>query len=169
MRDRRFFSAIECEKCSYICNVTDMGTPLRVCPICSTEVPTDTPMVAAQVYRRKSRRHSYAPRRREPICTSCASTAFPESADGTVSAIHDGVDHDAVPCEACGLLVLIRPDKRRKVTACSDRCRLSRYKTRSVPTSVTCDVCGNAFEARAGAHYCSAACRQKAYRDRSRA
>jgi hypothetical protein len=31
---------------------------------------------------------------------------------------------------------------------------------------VKCEVCGSEFKARSGAKYCSAACRQKAYRQR---
>lgn len=33
--------------------------------------------------------------------------------------------------------------------------------------SLTCDVCGNAFEARQGARYCSGRCRTIAYRKRT--
>lgn len=157
---------IYCQTCSSICNVTDMGTHLRQCPICSTEVPADVPMVAAEVGRRRNRRERFW-YRREPICMPCARSSWnPESPDGKTSALHHGADGVTSTCEVCNQLVVLQPDKRRKVVTCSDRCRLSRYKTKRVPSSVTCDVCGKTFAARAGARYCSPACRQKAYRDR---
>lgn len=153
--------------CSNMCNVTAMGTPSRECPICSTVIPDDVPMVAAEVARRQTRNVGFGSRRREAICTACAASSWrPESADGKVAAWHRGAEGVTAACEVCEHLVIVQPDKRRKVITCSEQCRLRRYKQRRVPSSVTCDVCGNTFSGRSDAHYCSPACRQKAYRAR---
>jgi hypothetical protein len=57
---------------------------------------------------------------------------------------------------------------RRKVFACSTACRVKRYQ-QTVEQSVTgWERCGRTFAARRGAHYCSPACRQSAYRKRHR-
>lgn len=158
------------QMCSDKCNVTAMGTRMGECPLCGVEAG-NAPMVDAEVGRRPARNRR-AWWTRQPICAGCATTGHrPESADGkTIAWIDvDPTRHPVVACEACGQQLHMEPDRRRKRVTCSNSCRQKTYKTIRVPSSVTCDGCGNTYEpARSDSRFCSPACRQKAYRERHR-
>lgn len=148
--------------------VTTVGTLLRACPVCGLETPQDEVMVQAFVLRRRDKRARWW-RRREPVCTGCAAKGHVESPDGltSVRGVSGWAGVRPVACVACGQLVILRPDKRRKIKACSDPCRLTAY-ARSVPTVVTkCEGCLARMEGRADRRFCSPACRQWAYRRRA--
>ena len=78
------------------------------------------------------------------------------------------------PCEKCGRPVIC--DMRRKLSkyvVCSDGCRravygaVARARRRSLVEPRSCALCGAAFRPkRSHARYCSAACKQKAFRRR---
>jgi hypothetical protein len=81
---------------------------------------------------------------------------------------------DAAACETCGRTVhdplTIRYSRH---TFCCDDCRkraevaIARQKRNAAKSTTTCDTCGKIFgPAREDARFCSAACRQKAYRQR---
>ena len=81
------------------------------------------------------------------------------------------------PCEKCGWPVIC--DIRRKLSkyvVCSDRCRravygaVARAKLRALVQPRSCALCGAGLQAkRSHARYCSAACKQKAFRRRTAA
>jgi hypothetical protein len=156
--------------CNGTCNVTAMDT--RSCALCRTPIPDDVPAVQTRVLRWRTRarrgRHSAI---RAVICDTCAVPgARPVSPDGLRDADVPYPNQLAspVPCAVCALPVVLRADKRRKVTVCSDACRARFYAdTRSVTRPVThCDGCGAEMHGRADRRYCSPACRQRAYRAR---
>lgn len=156
--------------CSTKRNVTGMGTHMGECPLCGNRAE-DAPMVDAEVGRRAARNRR-AWWTRQPICMRCAESGhLPESADGKTIAWCDTnpARYPVLACEVCGQQLHMEPDKRRKRVTCSNSCRQKMYKTKRVPPSVTCDGCGSTYEpARSDSRFCSAACRQKAYRDRHR-
>lgn len=74
-------------------------------------------------------------------------------------------------CQNCALPILLAPSKLRKSAFCSSRCRVAvvraRQKAVQVPVTHACVTCGNeVIGGRADRKFCSAACRQKAYRNR---
>jgi hypothetical protein len=80
------------------------------------------------------------------------------------------------PCEQCKRPVYFA-DRYRSRALCSKRCEIKFYRTnpiqqlnwygRKSPTLIPCQTCGEAFHPkRKDARTCSAACRQKAYRQR---
>jgi hypothetical protein len=81
------------------------------------------------------------------------------------------------PCEKCGRPVIW--DMRRKLpkyVVCSDGCRravygaVARAKLRALVQPRSCALCGAGLQAkRSLARYCSAACKQKAFRRRTTA
>ena len=86
--------------------------------------------------------------------------------------------HPAQPCERCGRPVIFHAVRRIPLHAvCGDACRyaLRLTQARAPPGSrqrpqVVCMTCGRSFPpTRADARFCSAACRQQAYRQRQQA
>ena len=78
-----------------------------------------------------------------------------------------------VPCEACGRQLLGRGTINTRAgdygsprRFCSRRCQRHWRNPPKGPTATTCETCGEGFEGRTDASYCSPACRQKAYRAR---
>ena len=143
-----------------MCNVTAMQT--RTCAGCGDLIPYDAPAEQAQIYERRRLR-------RDILCADCAE--YPTHArkfrERTIF-IYLGDMDEPVNCVTCGLPVILPTDKRRRVAACSDRCR-SRYYAAMTRVSVPetpCAECGNPSGGRADRAYCSNACRQKAYRRR---
>jgi hypothetical protein len=91
------------------------------------------------------------------VCSACATPA--EQAAGTKPDV----------CCACEQPLLLPSLYRAKVVACSNRCqqRWRRRCKRQYRRSITCRGCFAVFQpARSDSHYCSDACRQKAYRQR---
>jgi hypothetical protein len=77
------------------------------------------------------------------------------------------------PCAVCSRAVVLNGRRRRpKYVACGNRCRASVYARQRRPRrkarpEKNCATCGERFvPARSRGIYCSAACRQKAYRRR---
>ena len=159
--------------CCARCNVTVMRTVPNNCPVCGEAIPADVAAVRAQVTRRNNRRGWGWPSawtRREPVCQSCAGKWMGESVDGLVRFVAPSVtDTETVSCQACDRLVMLTPDSRRKVNVCSDSCRMAYYAGKRVPIAVThrCEGCGVVMHGRADRKFCSAACRQRAYRVRA--
>jgi hypothetical protein len=105
-----------------------------------------------------------------PLCRTCAKEE-----------IRYGLHSDAWlmkarPCEGCGRPVVQSESwsYRRQHWLCSDRCRdivraaAARDRRRDALEERPCEDCGELFEPRrADARYCSAACRQRAYRSRA--
>ncbi|CAN5388318.1 hypothetical protein BH10ACT9_BH10ACT9_58110 [soil metagenome] len=153
--------------------VTDVSTGFT-CPICRQETtPTaEHPAVRCEVRiawrqgRRRGWQSSSA-----PICAQCASMPnrlSVESGGGSVQADLPQGELDRGQCEACGLHVAVRRDPRRRNLVCGNSCRQRLYQESVEPTVTSCERCGNEFTARRGARWCSSACRQKAYRDRTK-
>jgi hypothetical protein len=76
------------------------------------------------------------------------------------------------PCEGCGRLVTAGTEERARF--CCDQCRLTvrnrrrRESRTQARAGLRCEGCGGPVEAgRSDARWCSNACRQQAYRDRS--
>jgi hypothetical protein len=82
----------------------------------------------------------------------------------------------AISCLNCGRPAVTTVDRRaRKLLTCSRECEAAvrngilREKRRLCHPELTCEGCGKAFQPkRAGATYCSPACRQRTYRQRAR-
>jgi len=78
------------------------------------------------------------------------------------------------PCCACGRPVIHSIRRRSpKHFVCSDECRRATYlaeaRKRRKLHKRNCDCCGSSFmPARSDARFCSPACKQKAYRQRTR-
>jgi hypothetical protein len=79
-------------------------------------------------------------------------------------------------CDACGRKVVFdRTGIRRKRTFCSERCERDSYnrrrrEARAATRGKACDACGETFVGtRSDAKHCSAACKQRAYRNRNKA
>ena len=111
-----------------------------------------------------------------PICYQCAGTdehraySHLTRPDGRLYVRLHVIGKEGVvgECEGCGIYVRLPNAPHRKVFACRTACRIKRYQ-HTVERSVTaCERCGQTFTARRGAHYCSPACRQSAYRNRHR-
>jgi hypothetical protein len=73
-------------------------------------------------------------------------------------------------CEHCGRTVIHDSSVQPQIIACSNQCRRAIYNASRRRAAMTvCSECGGLFTpSRSGALYCSAACKQKAYRDRHR-
>lgn len=79
---------------------------------------------------------------------------------------------DAQGCLGCGRPVVFGDLRRRKHAVCSQRCRIDAQRRERADYMAsrrhTCTNCGEEYEpTRADSQYCSSACRQKAYRDRT--
>jgi hypothetical protein len=104
----------------------------------------------------------------------------PRSCRGCVSKWHpswlEGAE-EPVPCAGgCGVLVscwrtwsYVREEWTRAVSTCSDHCaKQARNARRRKSKPTTCAGCGETFvPKRSDAKFCSAACKQRAYRQRS--
>lgn len=142
-----------------------MPTDMK-CPICG-EIQTE-PLVPVQVTRRWNRRSQQGQTRREPVCQHCATAPHDRSSLAQQYQTWGWEESEPVPCEVCGLSVLLVPDKRRKVSTCSDYCRTKSYrKPRTVSLVVTvCEGCGKEMHGRSDRKFCGSTCRQRAYRHR---
>lgn len=159
-------------KCNGRCNVTAM--PARTCALCLEPIPDEEQAVQARVSYYRTRRRWVRPAwsGRAVICLHCATLGqYQPSADGLRDARYPEPAERAepVPCVNCGLPVILRVDKRRKVAACSDSCRAQFYASnKPVTKAVTpCEGCGAEMTGRTDRRYCSPACRQRAYRQRN--
>jgi hypothetical protein len=139
-----------------------------VCAVCLNPPQEDRPLVRAQVRRRDGRRWIS---RWEAVCFDCS---LVQSEDVRVWPSGLLSEMEQVSCVSCGVPVLLMPDPRRKVSACSDLCRVRSYYAAPRPvgqpvTGHRCEGCGELMEGgRSDRRYCSSACRQSAYRERSR-
>lgn len=73
------------------------------------------------------------------------------------------------PCVACGQVVIRNSDPLLKRVTCSAACSVSltRIRNGNQGSGQPCEICGTAITTgRADSRTCSAACRQKAYRQR---
>jgi hypothetical protein len=92
------------------------------------------------------------------ICTVCATVA--EQAAATRKC----------PCRGCAQPMLSPTSLKAHQLVCSNRCaqRVRRGQRRACRTMIHCSACGSAFRPkRSDARFCSAACKQKAYRLRA--
>lgn len=157
-------------------SVTDMYSDLSVCPLCDSQIGAGETVVRSRV----SRGITYRPPVREvawePICVRCArrgsfvvNEVTQEPAWKGARARHHYPDGEVCVCVTCGRSVILKPDPRRAVPTCSTVCRSKHYNQDAVrvPTSHECEGCGDEFEGRTDARYCSSACRQRAYRTRT--
>lgn len=103
-----------------------------------------------------------------PMCDACRSKVKDQWWD------HRWLETE--PCESCGRTVrnLKSPLTHRRYVTCSEECRLKVQKLReserrALDRLKVCGTCREPFEAtRSDARYCSSACRQKAYRRRTK-
>ena len=138
-----------------------MSTLTRGCPVCGLSVPDAEPMVRVKVTRRVRRSWQS---RRLAVCQACADGAGDDRVRTYGATDWRGLE--PVACVTCGMSVILPPDPRRTVDACSDTCRAATYQ-RPVETTVThCDECGTTMTGRPDRAYCSGRCRQRAYRAR---
>jgi hypothetical protein len=151
-------------------NVTAMSTDME-CPLC--ERRSHGPGVRTDVTRYQRRGYRGPCRTaREMVCTDCAGTRD-KGGNGKVRALlpSNWRDHfDLHTCSTCGIGVYLPRDARRKVAACSDRCRYRHYDAARTPVEKTvtnCSGCGGKMTGRSDRRYCSPACRQRAYRQRA--
>lgn len=75
------------------------------------------------------------------------------------------------PCAACGQMVVRASDPLLKRVTCSHSCSTSLTRTRNggKGSGQPCETCGTPITTgRADSRYCGSACRQKAYRRRTR-
>lgn len=75
------------------------------------------------------------------------------------------------PCEGCGLLIVRHGDPLMKHVTCSPSCltSLTRSRNGNKGSGKPCETCGEPITTgRADSRYCGSACRQKAYRRRTR-
>jgi hypothetical protein len=101
-----------------------------------------------------------------PVCEKCRAVSFGKTFG------------KAKPCEACGRFVHDQVDSSRKHTFCSEACALKVYSAAACTAakaaraaergeSRICAGCGGSFKPRrADARFHSAACKQRAYRQR---
>lgn len=144
------------------------------CPVCLGPISEDNPGVTTRwVERRQSPKHKFRSYRGTIlVCLRCDRT-HNAGADGAENLFRmrgqtstDASErHD---CARCAVPLLLAPSKLRKTAYCSDRCRVAtlRQAQKAVQPAVThkCDGCGSEMQGRADRKFCSAACRQKAYR-----
>lgn len=163
------------------------GPPVR-CVACQQIIPTDTTMVRATVEDREMVAmfgvtfEDGTDRRPGDICEPCWDTAVPDPEDLRWLRLADQAfsiqlgRHPHViyrDCEWCGRPLLLNV-ARRRLASCSKRCqvytsqeRWPKPKRELAPR--TCATCGACFTPRRrDHHFCSAACRQAAYRCRER-
>jgi hypothetical protein len=82
-----------------------------------------------------------------------------------------GVVQPPAPCMACGQLVVRKSDPLLKRVTCSRACSTSLTRTRNggKGSGQPCETCGKPITTgRADSRYCGGACRQKAYRLRTK-
>ena len=154
------------------------ATPTLLCPVWDRTVEADAerPATRCTIHRVIRRGHISSGRVRTDLLPMRryrrASTTAPlalSPADGRLSVrLHViGEEGTVGDCEGCGIYVRLPHAPHRKVFACSTACRMKRYQHHTVERSVTtCERCDQTFTARRGAHFCSSACRQSAYRNR---
>lgn len=147
------------------------------CPVCFDPITAENPGVRlARPYKRMTPKHKFKPYRGDVLaCHRCATT-HDAGADGKENLFMvwgreftDGWERHE--CRNCALPILLAPSKLRKAAFCSSRCRVAvvraKQKAVQVPVTHKCDGCGNeVVGGRADRKFCSAACRQKAYRNR---
>lgn len=138
------------------------------CPVCKTDFTATEQAPAHPVDIGRPYRRSIT-RSRELICHACATTRpYPAPPEGIFHVTWPRYDSTtSVLCEGCETMIAVPDNPRRKHIYCSNKCRQAILR-RQAPRdrSRECDTCGNTFTGRAGAKYCSPACRQKAYRAR---
>ncbi len=111
-------------------------------------------------------------RRYAPVCEGCAPRSMKRAGDP-----YGFTRYVAESCDTCGRLVTFEAtgrDRYRRHVFCSGRCRWTYYNTARNERNARrrekdCEVCGVRFTAqRQDAKTCSAACKQKAYRQRAK-
>jgi len=134
------------------------------CTACQFDLPA-----GAAVYRYR------AARKAGPVVVQCADCAARTAARERWSWNAEWQWRPPVPCGGCGRPVIDRDTgwtmrERRHVVCGADACRRA---TRAATARAlrrqpcVCDGCGSTFKpARGDAHYCSPACKQRAYRQR---
>ncbi|MER6557230.1 hypothetical protein ABT300_05595 [Streptomyces sp. NPDC001027] len=152
-----------------------------VCPMCDGEIAG--PGFLVEAARSKGRRRWGV---RELICEPCYRRGFSTTEDGRIvstafterqrdrfewySLAGRGTEQPAEPCAACGRQVVRNSDPLLKRVTCSHSCSTSLTRTRNGNngSGQPCETCGTTVTTgRADSRYCSAACRQKAYRQRA--
>jgi hypothetical protein len=102
------------------------------------------------------------------FCERCAHIPVPSKYGGDRTIAGGG---PGARCEWCGRVFHARAHWRIYCTPACRQAFASRgyYETHRqvAPSTLTCEVCGESFLARAGARTCSNRCRQKAYRQRA--
>jgi hypothetical protein len=154
----------------------------RACPMCGTDLTSRTAyLVEAQ--HRKGRRSWYA---RTLICQGCYRSGIRDPGRRSTKGFEwlwlAGAFNGSVPelpptpCAACGQLVVRGADPRLKRVTCSVACSVSLTSSRNARVAAAntgsgqpCETCGEQITTgRADSRYCGSACRQKAYRRRSK-
>lgn len=153
--------------CSATCNVTGVGT--HECPVCGSAIAEGVPMARQLTWVKRAR--SWASTW-GLVCVACVASgrSVLSSDDGQLEVLTDlrALRADPEPCACCRRPVLAVPDKRRRVMTCSSRCRSRYYSQQRVTDAGThlCEGCGAQIGGRSDRKFCSAACRQRAYRGR---
>jgi hypothetical protein len=136
------------------------------CERCKSDIPATDP-----VFRTYWPEKSGYPKR-VATCRVCVERMYGWSLGPKDWAL--GSFHSPKPCEACGRIVYNSRYWRIKLVVCSERCRQKIYNSRKPHRKVQhrtiiCQDCAKPFTAvRAHQRYCSAACKQSAYRKRRR-
>lgn len=155
-------------------SVTDMYADGFECPVCGRWIAAGEVVVRSEVHRSVSYRPPVSTFSWEPICLGCAQSGAFVAKPGVkpskkVVAKEHHPDGEVCVCVTCGWSVILKEDSRRRVPTCSTACRAKHYNQAAVrpPKRQECAGCGDPFEGRADARYCSSACRQRAYRLRT--
>src|SRR5690606_33319213 len=137
------------QTCSDIRHVGRIVTDMRTldCAVCDGPIVAvpERPATRCRVATYRDRSHRGRPSvRNAPVCPQCVTDTRTRlawecvSPDGRTVAhlpTTDAVDVDT--CQACGLLVAVPRDARRGAHVCSERCRVSRYRVKTPPTTAT--------------------------------
>lgn len=147
----------------------------RPCAMCDAPITTHAYLVDAS-RRAPGSRAWHA--RRELICPTCWQAGNTDGYATTGGATKtfqwtrlagQGAPIEPTPCGSCGIL-LVRGSSGLKRVSCSNSCLVAITRQSGRPDARPCEECGGMFTpARSSGRFCSATCRQREHRRKTRA
>lgn len=163
-----------------IVNSINNKQPVTPCPRCRKPLPPGEPVYYLHP--------KYSFRATEPCCSDCftrQATSLIHIYGGSIDAAKKGIlsrygkvpNHQQFTCAECHRPVWKRPRKANTRVFCTPDCSARFYNKKALQIKTSnlkvqlniCNACGSSIQGnrRGDVRYCSPACRQKAYRQRT--